>query len=111
MQSMADDLRRAARQPAFEVHEILEGEPPLDLGIRSLALDYLEAVEAALDYLDEHDPLRSGEVSGIEIVRVGEEEREVVWRYGHSRTRPAEDLVRVFGFDVTRAWARPSPAA
>ena len=111
MQSMADDLRRAARQPAFEVHEILEGDPPLDLGVRSLAFDYLEAVEAALDYLDEHDPLRSGEVSGIEIVRVGEEEREVVWRYGHSRTRPAEDLVRVFGFDVTRAWARPTSAA
>ena len=101
MQSMADDLRRAARQPAFEVHEILEGEPPLDLGVRSLALDYL----------DEHDPLRSGEVSGIEILRVAGGEREVVWRYGHSRTRPADDLVRVFGFDVTRPWARPQTAA
>ena len=100
MQSMADDLRRAARQPAFEVHEILEGEPPLDLGIRSLALDYL----------DEHDPTRSGEVSGIEVVRAEGEEREVVWRYGHSRTRPADDLVRVFGFDVMRAWARPRTA-
>ena len=110
MQSMADDLRRAARQPAFEVHEILEGDPPLDLGVRSLASAYLEAVEAALDYLDEHDPLRSGEVSGIEILRVAGEEREVVWRYGHSRTHPAEDLVHVFGFDVTRTW-RPQPAA
>ena len=107
---MADDLRRAARQPAFEVHEILEGDPPLDLGTRCVAADYPEAVEAALDYLDEHDPLRSGEVSGIEVHRVQGEEREVVWNYGHSRTRPAEDLVRVFGFDVTRAWARPHSA-
>lgn len=62
---------------------------------RSLAFHYPEAVEAALDYLDERDPLRSGEVSGIEILRVEGEEREVVCRYGHSRTRPADDLVRV----------------
>jgi hypothetical protein len=111
MQSMADDLRRAARQPVFEVHEVLEGDPPLDLGVRSVSSVYADAIEAALDYLDEHDPTRSGEVSGIEVVRAEGEEREVVWRYGHSLTRPADDLVRVFGFDVKRAGARPQTVA
>src|SRR5438270_896380 len=70
MQGMADHLRRAARQPAYEVHEILEGTPALDLGVRFVSGDYLEAVDAAFEYLDEHDPNRTGAVSGVEVHRI-----------------------------------------
>ena len=108
---MADHLRRAARQPEFEVHEILEGTPALDLGVRFVSADYLEAVDAAFAYLDEHDPQRTGEVSGVEIHRIRDEERETVWRYGHSEIRPPDDLMGMWGFDVTQAWFRPEAAA
>lgn len=108
---MADDFRRAARQPAYEVHEVLEGNPALDLGVRFVSSDYLEAVDAAFAYLDEHDPARLGEVSGVEIHRVRDEERETVWRYGHSEVQPPADLMAVWGFDVTRAWFRRGAAA
>src|SRR5437763_12173621 len=112
MQGMADHLRRAARQPAYEVHEILEGNPALDLGVRFVSADYLEAVDAAFEYLDDHDPLRTGEVSGVEIIRVrDDDDRETVWRYGHSDVRPADDLTAAWGFDVTRAWFRRDAAA
>ena len=89
MQGMADHLRRAARQPAYEVHEILEGTPALDLGVRFVSGDYLEAVDAAFAYLDEHDPNRTGAVSGVEIHRIREDDApETVWRYGHRRRPP-----------------------
>src|SRR5437588_1812325 len=93
MQGMADHLRRAARQPAYEVHEILEGTPALDLGVRFVSGDYLEAVDAAFEYLDEHDPNRTGAVSGVEIHRIRDDDaRETVWRYGHSEIRPPAHL-------------------
>ena len=111
MQGMADHFRRAARQPEFEVHEILEGTPALDLGVRFVSADYLEAVDAAFAYLDEHDPQRTGEVSGVEIHRIRDEERETVRRYGHSEIRPPDDLMAMWGFDVTQAWFRPEAAA
>jgi hypothetical protein len=112
MQGMADHLRRAARQPAYEVHEILEGTPALDLGVRFVSGDYLEAVDAAFAYLDEHDPNRTGAVSGVEIHRIREDDaRETVWRYGHSDIRPPEDLTAHWGFDVTQAWFRRDAAA
>ena len=98
---MADHLRRAARQPAYEVHEILEGNPALDLGVRFVSADYL----------DEHDPTRTGAVSGVEILRVRDEGSEIVWRYGHSQMRPPEDLVAVWGFEPTQSWFRRDAAA
>ena len=112
MQGMADHLRRAARQPAYEVHEILEGTPALDLGVRFVSGDYLEAVDAAFAYLDEHDPNRTGAVSGVEIHRIRDDDApETVWRYGHSDIRPPEDLTAHWGFDVTQAWCRRDAAA
>ena len=111
MQGMADDFRRAARQPAYEVHEILEGSPALDLGVRFVSGDYLEAVDAAFAYLDEHDPNRTGAVSGVEIHRIGDEERETVWSYVHSAIRAPQDLLAHWGFDVTKAWFRRDAAA
>jgi hypothetical protein len=111
MQGMADHLRRAARQPSYEVHETLEGNPALDLGVRFVSEDYLEAVDAAFAYLDEHDPARTGEVSGVEIHRVREDATETVWRYGHSEIGPPADLMAVWGFDVTQTWFRRDAAA
>jgi len=111
MTSIGGDLRRAARQPSFEVHEILEGDPALDLGVRSLTWDYLDAVDEAMDYLDECDPRRSGEVNGLDIVRVDSGERETVWRYRHADERPDKDLVQRWGFHPTQTWSRPGYAA
>ena len=111
MQGMADDLSRAARLPSFEVHEILEGNPALDLGVRFVSGDYLEAVDAALEYLDEHDPARTGAVSGVEIHRIRDQERETVWSYAWSAIGPPQDLVAVWGFQPTQAWFRPEAAA
>ena len=111
MQGMADHFRRAARQPAYEVHEILEGSPALDLGVRFVSGDYLEAVDAAFAYLDEHDPARTGAVSGVEIHRIGDEERETVWSYVHSAIQAPQDLMQHWGFDVTRPWFRRDAAA
>jgi hypothetical protein len=111
MQDMAHHLSRAARLPSFEVHEILEGNPALDLGVRFVSGDYLEAVDAALEYLDEHDPARTGAVSGVEIHRIRDDGRETVWSYFHSAIRPPQDLASVWGFQPTQTWFRPEAAA
>jgi hypothetical protein len=111
MTSIGGNLRRAARRPSFEIHEILEGDPALDLGVRCVTWDYLDAVDEAMDYLDECDPRRSGEVSGVDIVRVDDGERETVWRYRHGDTRPDTDLLQHWGFRPTQTWSRPGYAA
>lgn len=104
---MADDLRHAAGRPIYEVREFLEGEPALDLGCRRECADFLEAVDFALEYLEEYDALREGKVSALEIVRVQGDERETVWTYSHSREPSVhQDLVGLWGFDVTH-WHGP----
>jgi len=111
MTSIGGDLRRAARQHSFEIHEILEGDPALDLGVRCVTWDYLDAVDEAMDYLEECDPRRTGEVSGLDIVRVDGAARETVWCYRHENDRPEKDLVRHWGFRPTQTWSRPGYAA
>src|SRR5205823_13473672 len=107
MQGMADHLRRAARQPAYEVHEILEGTPALDLGVRFVSGDYLEAVDAAFAYLDEHDPNRTGAVNGVENHRIRDDDApETVWRYVHWLIRSPDDLTTHGSLDVTLACVR-----
>jgi len=46
MTSIGGNFRRAARRPSFEIHEILEGDPALDLGVRCVTWDFLDAVDA-----------------------------------------------------------------
>jgi hypothetical protein len=111
MTSIGGDLRRAARQTSYEIHEILEGDPVLDLGVRCVTWEYLDAVDEAMDYLEECDPRRTGEVSGIDIVRVDGDERETVWRYRHEPERSDQDLVERWGFHPTQTWYRPGYAA
>jgi hypothetical protein len=103
---MAVEIRHAAWRTLYEVREILEGEPPVDLGPRRICSDYAEAVEFALEYLDEHDPDRGGRVSGLRVVRVEGTARETVWTYS---APPDEGPVHAdpkdrWGFDVTRRW-------
>jgi len=111
MTSIGGDPRRAARQHSFEIHEILEGDPALDLGVRCVTWDYLDAVDEAMDYLEECDPRRTGEVSGLEIVRVDGGGRETVWCYRHEDHRAERDLVRHWGLRPTQTWSRPGYAA
>ena len=105
---MVDDSRHAAGHTTYEVHEVLEDNPAVDLGVRFCADDFSEAVELALDYLQAADA--SGrEISALQIVRVAPGGREVVWSYSHSGTPASrEDLIRLWGFDPTRPWGVPS---
>ena len=104
---MAETQRHAAGQ-RYEVDEVLEGAPSLDLGLRFETTDLGQAVDFAFDYLERRDPRREGAVSALEIVRVDGSEQETVWTYSHSQaTSPAGELVRLWGYDVTRAWSRP----
>ena len=97
---MADRLRRAARQ--YEVHEFEVGALRLDLGVRAQCESYEEAVEFALGYVDDHQPAE------LEVIRIEAEGREAVWSYSATRSAAsARDLVRHWGFDVTRSWQGP----
>jgi hypothetical protein len=110
---MAGHLRHAAGRPLYEVHEVLEGDPALDLGLRFETVDFGGAVDFAFDFLDQQDPRREGSVGALEIVRVEGSRRETVWRYSHSRAHEpsARSTVGVWGFDVTRRWQGPYRAA
>lgn len=110
---MADHLRHAAGRPLYEVHEVLEGDPALDLGLRFETVDFGAAVDFAFDFLDRKDPGREGSVSALEIVCVAGSRRETVWSYSHSRSHElaARNSVGVWGFDVTRRWQGPYRAA
>ena len=82
---MVENLRHAAGQPMYEVREILEGGPGLDLGVRFESADFGAALDFAFDFLEKRDPRREGAVSGLEIVRVQGSARESVWSYSHAR--------------------------
>jgi hypothetical protein len=104
---MAETQRHAAGQ-RYEVREVLEGAPPVDLGLRFETTDLGTAVDYAFDFLEQRDPRREGAVSALEIVRVADSERETVWTYCHAKASgSAGDLVRLWGYDVTRMWTRP----
>ena len=92
----------------YEVHELLGGEPALDLGRRFETSDFGAAVDFAFDYLERRDPRREGIVGALEIVRVAGSARETVWSYVHAPApvRP-RDMTRVWGYGVTRSWSSP----
>lgn len=105
---MAGHLRHAAGRPLYEVHEVLGGEPALDLGVRFETVDLGAAVDFAFDFLDRQDPQREGAVSGLQILRVEGSRREAVWSYDSTRAQePSGNPIGVWGFDVTRRWEGP----
>lgn len=105
---MALTARHAAEHDRYEVHEILGGEPGLDLGLRFETTEFGTAVDFAFDYLERRDPSRQGVVSALEIVRVSGSRRETVWTYSHSQSRSiARDLVGVWGFHPGNGWSSP----
>jgi hypothetical protein len=105
---MAGHLRHAAGGSRYEVHEILDGDPALDLGVRHESADFGSAVDFAFDFLERRDPRREGTVSALEIVRVDGSRRETVWTYHHSALADLpRNSVGVWGFDVTRPWQGP----
>ena len=104
---MANDARHAADGQRYEVHEALEGEPPVDLGLRFQTTSLGVAVDFAFDYLERRDPQREGVVSVLEVVHVEGSKRETVWRYSHAPAESHGDPTRFWGFDVTRHWSGP----
>jgi hypothetical protein len=108
---MTETHSHAAGETSYEVHEGLKSHPGLDLGLRGTYADSMEAFEAALEFLDEHDPEREGRVSALEIVKVGRGWRESVWRYEHDGSRTGhQDPTQIWGFDAAR-WRGPDQAA
>ena len=108
---MAEQLSHAAGQSSYEVRESLKRHPGLDLGLRFSSGDVFEAIDFVLEFLDEHDPGREGRVSALEIVRLGPEQSETVWRYEHDGTPCGhQDPKEVLGYDVI-AWRGPDRAA
>jgi hypothetical protein len=105
---MAQTASHAAANDPYEVHEVLGGEPALDLGLRFETADFGTAVDFAFDYRERRDPNRQGLVNALEIVRVAESRGETVWRYSHAQSRSiARDLVGVWGFHPGSGWSSP----
>jgi hypothetical protein len=105
---MAQTASHAAAHDRYEVHEVLGGEPALDLGLRFETVDFGTAVDFAFDYLERRDPGRRGVVIALEIVRVAGSRRETVWAYSHAQSRSiAQDLVGVWGFHPGSGWSSP----
>jgi hypothetical protein len=105
---MAQTASHAAEQDRYEVHEVLGGEPAMDLGLRYETPDFSGAVEFAFDFLERRDPGRQGVVSALEIVRVSRSGRETVWTYNHAQSHSiARDLVGVWGFRPGHGWNSP----
>jgi hypothetical protein len=106
---MADPARHAAGHSIYEVHEVLGRDPGLDLGSRYECSEYLDAFDFALEFLQEHDPNREGNVSGLDIKHVCGSERQTVWEYRHGENDagPA-DLVALWGWDPTTSWQGPT---
>lgn len=100
--SMAERPRRAARH--YEIHELGEGTLRDAAGVRARCASYEEAVDFALAYVDDHQP------AALEVLRVEDGASEVVWSYDAARPAFSSlDLVRLWGFDVTRPWQGPPP--
>lgn len=108
MTSVAGRLCHAAGQFTYEVREIRDGNPALDLGVRHTCSDYDEAEDFAFGFLESNDPAREGKVAGLDIVEVVDGERRTLCSYRHQDVSDrTDDLVSLWGFDVTRAWRGP----
>lgn len=105
---MAEELRHAAGQAAYEVHEVLDGDSSVELNVMFRCTDYVQAVEFAFEILERRDPQREGSVGGLRIVKLERGERETVWTYSHSAQEGRSDPMRQWGFDVTRRWQIPT---
>ncbi|HEY3070024.1 MAG TPA: hypothetical protein VGJ34_06870 [Gaiellaceae bacterium] len=108
---MAEDFRHAAGQATYEVREVLDGDPPVELAVLFRCADYVHAVEFAFDFLGRRDPHREGTVGGLEVVKHEQGKRETVWTYSHSAQEGRPDPARRWGFDVTRHWQVPTTPA
>ena len=107
---MAESQSHAAGQ-SYAVHESMKLHPGLDLGLRHTCDSFMDATEFAFEFLDEHDLNREGRVSALEIVRVGPESRETVWRYEHNGSPHGhQEPKERWGFDAN-AWRGPDRAA
>jgi hypothetical protein len=104
---MAEDLRHAAGQATYEVSEVLDGDPSVELGVLFRCADYVHAVEFVFDFLERRDPRREGTVGGLLVVKHEQGRRETVWAYSHSAQESRPDPARKWGFDVTRRWQLP----
>ena len=67
---MAQTASHAAEHDRYEVHEVLGGEPTLDLGLRFETPDFGGAVDFAFDYLERRDPGRLASTSIASLVPV-----------------------------------------
>jgi hypothetical protein len=105
---MAEHHRHAAGQATYEVREVLDGDPSVDVAVLFRCTDYAHAVDFAFDFLARRDPRREGSVSGLRVVKTDQGRSETVWTYSHSAQEGRPDPARKWGFDVTRHWHVPA---
>jgi hypothetical protein len=105
---MAEHLRHAAGQATYEVCEVLDGDPSVELAVLFRCTDYVHAVEFAFELLERRDPRREGIVGALQVVKHDHGQRETVWTYSHSAQEGRPDPARKWGFDVTRHWQAPA---
>jgi hypothetical protein len=105
---MAEQVRHAAGQATYEVHEVLGEDSTASLGILFRCADYASAVEFAFDYLANRDSQRERAVDGLEVVKNDRGKRVPVWTYSHAAQANRLDPLRKWGFDVTRNWHGPA---
>jgi hypothetical protein len=105
---MAEELRHAAGQATYEVHEVLDGDSSVELNVLFRCADYGLAVEFAFEVLGRRDPQRDGTVGGLQVVKLERGRSETVWTYTHSAQESRPDPTRQWGFDVTRRWQLPT---
>jgi hypothetical protein len=97
------DERTAA--VVYEVHDMSDGDPPIDLGVRFTTAEFFEAVDFACEYLEEYDPHCEGGVSRLEVVKVQDGERTTMLTYRHEEAASvSKDPTAIWGFDVTLPW-------
>jgi hypothetical protein len=105
---MAGETRPAAGYPIYEVHELVEGEPPVELGLRATCFDYESAADVVFDLLQAEGGVPDGHV--VEIVRVAGGARETVSRFAASPAERETSLVAHWGFAPTSVWHWPTGA-
>jgi len=105
---MAEELRHAAGQATYEVHEIRDGDLLVGTAILFRCDVYAQAVEFAFDYLGRRDPRREGVVGGLQVIKEEGGRRETVWAYSHVAEGSRPDPVQKWGFDITRRWTGPT---
>ena len=92
----------AAERRTYSVRARSEAEP--DVAVADGLTELLDAVDAALEWLDDADPERDG-TNRLVILENRGDDVEEVWRYPSEPSQEGRVFVELYGFDPTRRGA------